>query len=244
MLNDPASPERKSLASNDSKASIKTCDPHTEKEGSPRRSKNKGGNKPNRAKSRPSPQRSLPDSLPYMSSESEAPCNSDIEITYEDQEIKFSENLPNLDQAIKNEVKKSKKDKSKSQKPPANPIVPQDTRSKEEILKEEKLKAQEAERKQRILDKKASKQAAVELRKQEQEAAAAANPVMVFQKELLAALETQDLQRLQNCLSSDFLQTLPSPLPGGLQETINLPLAQGNTALHLASKSTEPQLIR
>lgn len=170
LINNLGSPERKCIAARDGKVSAKPSNANLEKEGSPRRSKNKSGIKPNRAKSRPSPQRSLPGCVSYTSSESEAPCTSDIEITYENQEIKFSDNLENLDLSIKNEVVKSKKGKSQGQKSFVIPDVPQDTRSKEEILKEEKLKAQEAERKQKILEKKARKQAAIESRKLEQEA--------------------------------------------------------------------------
>ncbi|XP_034241802.1 protein vms-1-like [Thrips palmi] len=244
LLSDPASlnDARKLVTEKNCQEGAKPT--QTENEGSPRRSKNKGGVKPNRAKSRPSPQRSLPASVSYASSESEAPCTSDIEIIYQDQEIKFSDTIKDVDQQIKNEVsKKKKKDKSKDQKTSTDPIVPQIKKSKEEILKEEKLRAQEAERKQRLLEKRERKQAAIELRKQEQEAAEAANPVLVFQKELVSALESNDVQRLKNCLSSDFLQTLPSPLPGGLQETLNLPFTQGNTALHLASKTGTPLLV-
>lgn len=251
MLNYAASPERKVAAAKDCKVSANTYDTDTDKGGSPRRSKTKGGIKPNRAKSRPSPQRSLPASLSCTTSEGETTCTSDIEITYEAQDIKILDNLENLDQAIKNEIKKSKKDKSKGPKPSVNPIVPHYTKSKEEKLAEEKLKAEEAERNQRLLEKRERKQALIELRKreqelkrQQQEAEDAANPVLVFQKELVAALESCDVQRLQNCLSSNFLASLPSPLPGGLEDTLNLPLSKGNTVLHMASKIEEPLLIR
>lgn len=73
---------------------------------------------------------------------------------------------------------------------------------------------------------------------------AARNPVLIFQKELLAALQSSDVQKLQNCLSCEFLKHLPAELPGGLEQSINLPILEGNTPLHIASKSQEPHMIR
>ncbi|KAK3913305.1 Ankyrin repeat and zinc finger domain-containing protein 1 [Frankliniella fusca] len=232
QTNYPPSPERKYVSSKEEKASGKTDDV----ESSPRsRSKTKGGIKPNRAKSRPSPQRPLPATLSCTASESEMASEDDNvtggagsegSLICQDVQISFNDNVENFDAMIKNETKK-KKDKGKQKKLPGTSYAPVDNRSKEDIEKEELAKAKEAEKKMKLAEKKARKKAAAELKKKQEEEG----------KELLGAIQSGDLSCLQTCLSPAFIQNLPSELPEGLDQILNLPLAEGNnTALHVASR--------
>lgn len=175
--NYPPSPERKYVLEREDKTETNSSGKDAPPEGSPRRNKLKGGIKPNRSKSRPSPQRPLPGGQPITSSESEAGgpydggeelSGSEVSLTFEDTEIKFSDNVQNFDKLVKNEMK-SKKEKVKLKKV-AEPIYQStETKSKEEIAREEKAKAEEAERKKKIADKKARKKAVSLLRKQQEE---------------------------------------------------------------------------
>ncbi|XP_026277255.1 ankyrin repeat and zinc finger domain-containing protein 1 [Frankliniella occidentalis] len=249
QANYPPSPERKYVAAKEEKGSGKYSE---EVEEVPRsRSKVKGGIKPNRAKSRPSPQRPLPANLSRPTSESEKASEdenaiggggSDGSLTCQEVEISFKDNVENFDLMIKNETKK-KKEKVKQRKLSAASYVLLDNRSKEDVEREELAKAKDAEKKQKIAEKKARKKAVAELKKK-QEDEEAFSPLTIFQKELLGAIQSGDVSRLQTCLSPAFIQSLPSELPGGLDRILNLPIAEGNnTALHVASRSGATSMI-
>lgn len=242
--NYPPSPERKYTASKEDKSSGKKSDDEADAPASPRRSKVKGGIKPNRAKSRPSPQRPLPGARSQTSSEGEA-CGggeemseSEVNLVYEDTEIKFSDNVVNFENLVKNDVKK-KREKVKQKNVPTCSL---EQKPKGDAAKEDQAKIEEAEKKLKIAEKKARKKAIAMLRKQQEEEEAA-KPLPSFQKELLAALQSGDKAKLGYCLS-EFRESLTSELPGGLEEALNLPISEGNnTALHIASRSGMSEMI-
>ncbi|KAJ1527051.1 hypothetical protein ONE63_008592 [Megalurothrips usitatus] len=236
--NYPPALERKYIATKEDSACGKSSDTEADKEVSPRRNKNKGGFKPNRAKSRASPQRPLPAALSRTSSESETVGDSKKSITWENKAIDMQGNVENFENVVVKNQMRQNKVSQKQKKLKEDSCTSTDAKSKEEIAREEKCKAEDEARRKKVEEKKARKKAALALRKQQEEEAEAASPAAIFQKELLAALDSGDTNKLCSCLSAEFLECLPSELPGGLEQFLNRSIAEGNnTALHIASRS-------